>query len=433
MKTINKILIGIIVVLVAAAAAIGILFFIPSGSSRETSAVEETNSARERRVSSDASGTGGEESSDENLSGESSFDDENMDVDDQSETEKELPKIQDESEVFSVGTYNGTIIRGKYVYLRAGNEVCVFDRQSKEKVLELDGEISYQMLATDDGLYYGDGDQIYYYSMDTQKQILCVSDVPNPCMVGIVDTKLYFTYNPNEEWEEVVLGAYDIASGSLKKFSDLPGVCGHSAFVIGRDRLFYLEGAGDVSTVILYEIDLDTGTVMMLDSSVASGLIAFGDYLYFTHAYPEGDYTRAYLTLYRHNLLDDGQSTVATGSYNETGVFSGISAVTDDYIYMVLYGNDNCTLKRISQKDFSQEVLAEAVSLNFINEWGDGFYYEANSSYDTEGSKVYYYSNATGKSKEVCAVDDVVQYVDDSRVYAVSYASDQSEIVVTDF
>lgn len=172
MKTVNKVLIIVITVLLAVIAGVTLFSYIRSGKLRESAQVveEEKDSANNKSLPSE------DETKDETKEDSEVV---NSEEEDETEKHQEKPKQEriENPEIFSVGAENGAIVRGDYLYLLTNNEIQIYNRASRKLVDQLQGSMSYQMLATDDGLYFADGNDLYYYSLRDHSVTLCVSGV----------------------------------------------------------------------------------------------------------------------------------------------------------------------------------------------------------------------------------------------------------------
>lgn len=318
---------------------------------------------------------------------------------------------------------DGAVYRNGYVAVSTGDELAIF--QKGEQVQKISGKVSYKMIATDSGLYYGNNENLVYYSYQERKETICVKNVVQPEPVGIIGTKIYFTEYSVDDWDKMQICEYDMTENKIS-ILDLPGVCTHSNVQVCNSRIFYNEGVGDAVAYSLYEIDLQSETAVKVEEDVTDWQCD-GNNLYFCSAENPGYFMNSTIHVMKFDLNNNEKQEVISGSYVQLGF---IDKITDKYLYMCAqnYENGITSLNRVSLKDKQKITIDTEYNMHTLCEVNEGFYF---SESDSDESYVCHYDENATEMVRIDSIAGNAQIVADGYVYSIMYDGTARKVVVS--
>lgn len=319
---------------------------------------------------------------------------------------------------FTLGT--NFVSRGPWCCTKVGTDISLFYKG--EPKYQFPGELSYCLLATDDGLYYTDSTVLYYCSFKDGKKTRMM-EYPKPLNLrGMIGEKLYLATEQQDDMSFQML-EYDTKTNAYSLF-DLPELWGDVAMVFSDDRLFYVGGRTDVSTRPVYEVDMDKKEAVQIDPSCGTGFISLGSKIYYSHVEPAGDALGGVPTLIELDTKTNNKRELITGEAKRPL----IPFMADKYgIYMYDHHEGGSDIIRMDIVSGEKTMILKDMSAGYISKSSDGFYYSQYSSADGTLT-LWEYNEKTGESRKLKdSIPGFITGVADGYIYYSIFNHDTRE------
>lgn len=302
--------------------------------------------------------------------------------------------------------------RNGWAYVNGKSAIYIF-RDGQEGIQGVcQGEPSEQIMAVDDGIYYGMNENfLYFYSWKTQEATRIYSSSGYVEPLAISEKYLYFTESPSREADAPEIVQMRLADGTLRRFS-IQEFCMHSDLLMIGERIFFTRGVADVGTSSLLELDPETGSVTELEPHMKSVLVADENILYYNRTDESGDYQQLEAELVALDTIT-GAKKVLT---RQDGMDLGMRyLVTARGLYAV--GN------RLQKIEEGNAVLIAEEDAAVSQAWSDLGYV-----YYTVGRELFRYNETTGETELVRTLGEGDYILGISAGYIYYYMKDEGYI-----
>lgn len=302
------------------------------------------------------------------------------------------------------------VTRNGWTYMDCESGIYIF-KDGEEGMQDVrHGNISDQMMAVDDGVYYGYDDQtLCFYSWKTGKDTAVYTGSGYVEPAGISEKYLYFTEAPQRDADVWELVQMRLADGTMKRFST-PDFCMHSDLLLIGERIFFSVGVADIGTSGLMELDPETGSITEREAHIKSELVSSGNTLYYNRTDEAGDYSKLDAELVAWNIETDEKRVLM----RQNGQALGMNIlITGRAVYTA-----GSKLQRV--EDDTAEVIAESIA---YQPWADG-----DSIYYMADGALFRYDELTRESGQVRTMGEGDFVLGISAGYLYYYAENEGYI-----